>query len=447
MKQLFEIFFLIIIISSSKALPHFIYDGIESFHDCSQEIEEISFSIYGNLSEEITEIMKIENYFLEDMGEFQCLLKNNENSKNKNRQHKIICSIKGYFERKGYILEEPKISGFDFIKENGETSWPTIPESKTFLIGKCGKKIELDNEPLLTLTSNEYTNPLDTVRKEIVDKAIENLPKRTSTTLNNMCSAMKSAKQLYTLSEAESAYLVYKWLGHNIVYDCYSVNHGGIDYSGSGTYSKGKGVCAGYAHLFETMCDYLGLETEYVIGYSKGEGFKPGVIPKKSDHAWNAVKIESSYYLIDITWGAGACDGDTYIANYRDFYYCPNPETLIRTHLPEEKQWQLISQTISLETFVNMLKLEADFYINGFTSISPDVPSFSSKDEFTITITYNNTENIGLINNIYLLQGDTYYLQNNTCFYIKGEGTAETICITNYIGQYLLRIFGGPTDS
>ena len=447
MKPLFALFVLITIISFSKSLPHFIYDGIESFHDCSQETEEISFSIYGTLSEEIKENMKIENYFLEDMGEFQCSLKKNKNLKNKKRQHKILCSIKGSFERKGYILDEPKISGFDFKKENGETSWPKVPESKTFLIGKCGKKIEIDNEPLLTLTSTVYTNPLETVRKTVVDQALASLPKRASTTLNNMCSSMKSAKQSYSLSEAESAYLVYKWLGNNIVYDCYALHHGGIDHSGSGTYSKGKGVCSGYADLFETMCDYLGLETEYVVGYSKGEGFNPGVIPQKTDHAWNAVKIGSSYYLIDITWGAGSCDGDTYVSNFRDFYYCTNPEAFIRTHFPEEKQWQLISPTISLETFVNSLKLEDAFYTNGFTSISPDVPSFSCIGGFTVKFTYDTSKNIAILNNIYLLQGNTYYEQSNSCFYTKGNGIAEVTCITNSKGEYMLRIFGGPAGS
>ena len=49
MKRLFAFFVLITIISISKSLSHFIYDGIESFHDCSQETEEISFSIYGTL--------------------------------------------------------------------------------------------------------------------------------------------------------------------------------------------------------------------------------------------------------------------------------------------------------------------------------------------------------------------------------------------------------------
>ena len=37
--------------------------------------------------------------------------------------------------------------------------------------------------------------------------------------------------------------------------------------------------------------------------------------------------------------------------------------------------------------------------------------------------------------------------QNNACMYSKGEGTAEITCITNYKGQYMLRIFGGPAGS
>ena len=52
--------------------------------------------------------------------------------------------------KKGYILLEPKVLGFDFNKENGESSWPKVPERKTFLIPKCGKKVELNDEPFIT---------------------------------------------------------------------------------------------------------------------------------------------------------------------------------------------------------------------------------------------------------------------------------------------------------
>ena len=439
---------MIALMSFSKPMPHFIYDGIESFHDCSKEIEEISFNIYGTLSEELDiKKMKVENYLIEDMGEFQCSLKNNENSKNIRRKHKINCFIKGLFERKGYILVEPKVSGFDFNNEEGETSWPKEAERKTFLIGKCGRKVEIDNEPIFLGTTGTYSNPLDTVRKGIVDQALASLPKRSTLTEAQMCDAMKSAQKTYSLSEGESAYLVYKWLSQNVVYDCYGLNHGGIDFTEQGTYNKGKGVCAGYAAIYETMCDSLGLESEYVVGYSKGAGFIPGVIPRQSDHAWNSVKIDGQYYLVDSTWGSGSCDGDNYVQNFRDFYFCTNPQAFIRSHLPEEQQWQLVSPTISLETFVNMLLLNDAFYENGFSDISPDYASFSATGGFKVTFSYDPANSIALINNLYLLQGNVYQGQNNACFYTKGNGKAEVTCVTNYKGQYMLRIFGGPAGS
>ena len=442
------LFLALISLSLEKSIPHFIYDGIESFHDCSEEPEKISFSIYGTMSEELDlKKMKVFDYLIEDMGNFKCSLQENENSKNKNRRHKIYCEISGLFERKGYILEEPKVSGFDFKNEDKETTWPKQAERKTFLIGKCGAKIELDDEPLLLLNSEVYSNPLDTVRKGTVDQALKSLPKRQSGNQDDMISSMITAKTQYTLTEAECAYLVYKWLSQNVAYDCYGLNHGGIDFSELGTYNKGKGVCAGYALIFEKMCDSLGLESNYVVGYSKGDGFTPGVIPKQSDHAWNSVKIGSSYYLVDSTWGSGNCDGDTYNANFNDFYFCTNPEAFIRTHLPEEKQWQLISEAITLETFVNMLGLSGTFYENGFTSISPDLATISSNQAFKITLNFDPSNSIALINNLYLLQGNTYMGQNNACMYSKGEGTAEITCITNYKGQYMLRIFGGPAGS
>ena len=44
-----------------------------------------------------------------------------------------------------------------------------------------------------------------------------------------------------------------------LVYDCYALNHGGIDHSEDGTYYKGKGVCSGYASIYVTFGYALGL--------------------------------------------------------------------------------------------------------------------------------------------------------------------------------------------
>ena len=70
----------------------------------------------------------------------------------------IVCSIEGSFERKDNILEEPKIEGFGFNKKD-ETKWPKVPIKKRFLIGKCGRKIEIDDESLLLSSSIKSLNP------------------------------------------------------------------------------------------------------------------------------------------------------------------------------------------------------------------------------------------------------------------------------------------------
>ena len=76
-----------------------------------------------------------------------------------------------------------------------------------------------------------YYLQLEFVRKGIVDQALANLPARSTLSDADMCSAMKTAKSSYSLSEAESAYLVYNWLAENLVYDCYGLNHDGIDFT------------------------------------------------------------------------------------------------------------------------------------------------------------------------------------------------------------------------
>ena len=443
MKNITVILSLLLLFSCSNSLPHFTYDGIESFH----EEDKISFTIYGSLSEEINpEKMSIKNYLIEDMGEFQCSLQKNEATDNKKRTHKIVCTIKGTYERRGYILEEPEVVGFDFKNEKGETTWPKEAERKTFLIGELGEKIELDNEPILR-GAVDYVNPLLSVRKSTVDKALASLPARSRTTKVKMIEAMKTAKKTYSLSEAETAYMVYKWEAENIVYDCYNFNHdrNKIDYSEDGTYNAGKGVCDGYAKIFLVMCTSLGLEAARVVGYSKSGDFYPGYMPSRADHAWNAVKIGGNYYVLDVTWGSGSCNGDSYVKSLKDSYFCSNPDAFIRTHLPVEQKWQLVSPTITLEQFVNLLNIGMDFYENGFKTVTPDAISFISIQKFTVEFTHDSETRKTFLYHLYLLQSNTFVEQPNSCWIDRQDESSTMTCFTNKKGTYKLQIFGGPS--
>ena len=67
-------------------------------------------------------------------------------------------------------------------------------------------------------------------------------------------------------------------------------------------------VCEGYAKAFHMLATYAGLESIYAVGMS-GIGFNMG------GHAWNLVKINGSWYNIDLTWNdtnSEAYDGYSY---------------------------------------------------------------------------------------------------------------------------------------
>lgn len=57
-----------------------------------------------------------------------------------------------------------------------------------------------------------------------------------------------------------------------------------------------KAVCQGYAELYQTLSTAVGLDSLLVIGI---------VYPNTDNaetHAWNWVKLEGNYYLVDSTW-------------------------------------------------------------------------------------------------------------------------------------------------
>ena len=58
-------------------------------------------------------------------------------------------------------------------------------------------------------------------------------------------------------------------------------------------------VCEGYAKAFQLLLNAAGIENIYVVGNGKTGGSWQG-------HAWNQVKIEQKWYLVDLTWNDGA---------------------------------------------------------------------------------------------------------------------------------------------
>jgi hypothetical protein len=117
-----------------------------------------------------------------------------------------------------------------------------------------------------------------------------------------------------------------------------------------GVLKKKAALCNGYARLFKTLCDYAGLQSEIITGYARSN---IGSGKFKSNHTWNAVRIDSAWHLLDATWASGhvSFGVEEFVKQYNDFYFLTPPEQFIRSHYPEDLQWTLLPNPPTLREF------------------------------------------------------------------------------------------------
>ena len=103
--------------------------------------------------------------------------------------------------------------------------------------------------------------------------------------------------------------------------------------------STGVAFCDGYSRLFKTLCDHAGIKAEVIYGYARTNNNRRFAV----NHTWNSVYIDSTWYLLDVTWASGVVGyGNEYIRRYNDLYFLTPPVEFIRDHYPENPQWTLL---------------------------------------------------------------------------------------------------------
>ena len=235
------------------------------------------------------------------------------------------------------------------------------------------------------------------VRKDVVDKALLYLPKRNEVNILQMFTKMAKAKEEFSLDEAESAYLVFSWITKNIkfLYDIGAEDIGEV-------YNSGNGNCTGISSLFNKMSSYLKLEANTIYGNYKEIG----------PSAWNHVRINDTYFLIDASFKEKI---DEIPIDINDFYFGTNPEIFIRFHFPDESKWQLLSEPFTKEKFDSMSSLSPYFFLLGFKSISPDSNELSEK----VILTYDESiKYLEITNIIARIFEDTTF---NKCNFSNGK--------------------------
>src|SRR5262249_7347871 len=151
------------------------------------------------------------------------------------------------------------------------------------------------------------------------------------------------------------------WITDRVAYDAESYLEGrtsDVDCRAEAVLTHRLTICEGYATLFQALCTQAGVEAVKVSGFAKGFGYHLGepVDRTRTDHSWNAVKLDGRWHLLDATWGAGDLVGAKFVKEFDDFYFLTPPDSLIFSHLPSDSRWQLVDPLVSQDEFFREIK-------------------------------------------------------------------------------------------
>jgi len=120
------------------------------------------------------------------------------------------------------------------------------------------------------------------------------------------------------MSDYEKALTIFDWITYNTNYDYLSLqNSADIEdyivtkdccYYLEGVFFKKLAVCDGYSKAFSLLCNMEGIECVRIVGdayYGESGG----------GHAWNKVKINDEYFVVDITWTELTYENTEYLSH------------------------------------------------------------------------------------------------------------------------------------
>lgn len=153
-----------------------------------------------------------------------------------------------------------------------------------------------------------------------------------------------------TDGDKEKANAIYSWVAQNIDYDYLGVENVTLGFKSMDVVAealeKRKGVCQHYAELVHALAVESGLTSIVVFGYTRQNG-RIDKVP----HAWNALMIDSTWYLFDPTWGSGYVMGKQYRKEYTEKYFMVKPGKMIKSHMPFDPLFQFLEYPVGHDAF------------------------------------------------------------------------------------------------
>lgn len=126
------------------------------------------------------------------------------------------------------------------------------------------------------------------------------------------------------MPDYQKVLVIHDWIINNTRYNTANMEEAG-NHLAYGALVKGSCVCMGYAEAGLIMFQAVGLDTHYISGdATNSAGVTEG-------HAWNAVKVDGEWYLVDMTWDdPTSADGQDIL---RYDYFLVTDSQLARDHV------------------------------------------------------------------------------------------------------------------
>lgn len=268
-----------------------------------------------------------------------------------------------------------------------------------------------------------------------IDQYVLNTPSFVEDDLHSLAAYLVEPAE----NEKEKIRALYRWVTENINYDVQIyLTRSQKRRSPQQVLNDRMTVCDGYAGLMCELGRLAGIQVIQIIGYSKGYGYDLGDhFTDGPNHAWNAVKAEGKWYLLDATWGAGYMDDNNkFIRHFQEHYFLTPPESFLLDHLPEMDRWQLVDRPISLSDFENYLYLKPAFFKYGLSVKTHYQNTIRIYDETQIG--FYAPDNVSLVAQLY--QNENPLPEYLTFSQRKSSQILIDVQIPSS-GEYILRYF------
>ncbi len=224
-----------------------------------------------------------------------------------------------------------------------------------------------------------------------IEEHVANTPHSSTKSTEALSKYLTSAFE----QEDEKFAAIYFWVGKNIRYDVNQKNQNRKYFSTKEIVNEvmkhRKGVCQHYSELFHELSRLAGLKSYVVSGYGKEYEKVMNLA-----HVWNVIEIDSTWYLVDVTWGAGYLYRGQYKNDFKLKYFMVEPAVFIVDHIPFDPMWQLLSFPIKYDEFdfgTTNNNVQKRFYYKDTIKIYVKLPVIEQKINTVRRIESNGKKN------------------------------------------------------